>query len=683
MALARLKPKDLSALALIAFVAVVAFLPNALRLTYFRDDWYYMLDGLSAGPRVFHAMFEIDRPARGFVFAWLFSAFGAAALPYHLLSFLLRLSSGIAAYWLFGRLWPRRASAPLWGALLFVLYPGYLWWVAGIEYLPMMLSLFLEVLSIALTVAAVQSASARNRALFWCLSILSGWAYLALVEYAMGAEVFRFLCVFLVQGQKQGYPSSGRVRATVRRWLPALVIPVGFLVWWMLIFENTRSTTDVAAQLAVVLEDPLVQGLWWAVRLIQSAANLALFAWGVPLSQNVNELRLREIGVAFAAALLVVAGVAAHRWWMAWQVRLPGEGTPQERASGESFWIESLWVGGIGVLAATAPIILANRHIAFEAYSHYALPGSLPAAVLAVSLLQMIVRRGVAWSLLAGLMAIATLTHYAVATKALTEQSQTVRLWWQVAWRAPDLEPGTTLFVKYPSFGYGEDASVVWGPANLIYDAEPSSPIPVAYRISALAAQSYMLDEIASGANLGLVVYRTNAVPIDFGKVLVISQTQPGACARVIDSRWPLLATDDPPEIVLAAEYSSVEVIATAGPGHTAPEWFFGSEPNHGWCYFFEKAELALQRGDFDEAVRLAEEAAAKGLKPVEAVEWMPFARAYAYVGRLDKLQAIAARLGVDPANRRRACETLVTSQVPGYELPDRVAEAVSDLFCR
>lgn len=684
MALPRLREKDLSALALIAFVVVVAFLPSALRLTYFRDDWYYMLDGHSAGPRVFLEMFQADRPARGLVFASLFSAFGAYPLPYQILSFVFRLLSGVAAYWLFRMLWPRSKRAPLWGALLFVLYPGYLWWVAGIEYLPMMLSLLLQVISIALTVAAVQSASARSRVLYWSLSVLSGWAYLALVEYAIGLEVFRFMCVYLVLGQARTCSSAGaRLRATVRSWLPALVIPAGFLTWWLLVFDNARSATDLAAQLAVLQSDPILTALWWAVRLIRSALNVGVFAWAVPLSENLYDLRLRDLGSAFGAALIVAASVAAHRAWRLGQAR-PMDHPPSDGSPGdESLWIESLQVGGFGVLASVMPIVVGNRLVTFAAYSHYALPGSLPAVVIVVSLLQLMRSPRVGRILLAGLLVVAVLTHYAVATKALIEQAETVRFWWQVAWRAPDLETGTTLLVKYPSFDYGDDASTVWGPANLIYDGEPSSAIPVLYRLSALAHQSQVLEDIASGANLGPVAYRTNAVPIDFGKLLVLTQAQPGACVRAIDSRWPLLATDDPPEIVLAAPYSRAEVISTQGPGHAPPEWFFGPEPEHGWCYYFEKADLALQAGDLDEVVRLAAQAAEAGLKPVEAVEWMPFARAYAYLGMLEELQPIAARLGVDPANRRQACQTFFDSQLPGYELPAKMKTAVFDLFCQ
>src|SRR3970282_1420189 len=116
------RDRHLSALALIAFVAAVVYLPSALQLTYFRDDWYYMLDGTSAEAAVFSAMFSSDRPARGAVFGWLFTAFGADPLPYQLVSFVLRVGSALAAYWLFRQLWPRSRSAPLWGALVFPVY---------------------------------------------------------------------------------------------------------------------------------------------------------------------------------------------------------------------------------------------------------------------------------------------------------------------------------------------------------------------------------------------------------------------------------------------------------------------------------------------------------------------------------------------------------------------------------
>ncbi len=74
----RLLPKHpiLIAICLIFLIGGLTYLPNIGQVTYFRDDWYYMMDGASAGARVFHEMFSIDRPARGYLFEVLFNLFG-------------------------------------------------------------------------------------------------------------------------------------------------------------------------------------------------------------------------------------------------------------------------------------------------------------------------------------------------------------------------------------------------------------------------------------------------------------------------------------------------------------------------------------------------------------------------------------------------------------------------------
>ena len=60
-----LKKKPFLEIIFLIVISAVVFLPNIGRLTYFKDDWYYMYDGLIAGAKVFHPMFSIDRPARG------------------------------------------------------------------------------------------------------------------------------------------------------------------------------------------------------------------------------------------------------------------------------------------------------------------------------------------------------------------------------------------------------------------------------------------------------------------------------------------------------------------------------------------------------------------------------------------------------------------------------------------
>src|SRR5215211_1940057 len=184
-------------------MASVIYLPNLSQATIYRDDWYYVMDRLIGGPGVFQEMFSIDRPARGPLFEAYFQLFGIQPLPYHISSFLWRVAGGLAALWLFRQLWPRHRPASFMMALLFVLYPGYLRWMEGFENQPRILSSFLEALSIALTLQAISTTRTISKILMWTASILTGWAYIVLVDFSFGMEVFRLLCVFLLINRDQ------------------------------------------------------------------------------------------------------------------------------------------------------------------------------------------------------------------------------------------------------------------------------------------------------------------------------------------------------------------------------------------------------------------------------------------------------------------------------------------------
>ena len=45
-------------------ISGLVFLPYLSILGYLLDEWYFIYDGVVAGPNIFHSMFIIDRPAR-------------------------------------------------------------------------------------------------------------------------------------------------------------------------------------------------------------------------------------------------------------------------------------------------------------------------------------------------------------------------------------------------------------------------------------------------------------------------------------------------------------------------------------------------------------------------------------------------------------------------------------------
>jgi hypothetical protein len=657
-------------------IAALIYLPNVSRFTFHRDDWYYMYDGLVRGAGVFMAMFENLRPLRGPLYADLFALFGTNPLPYHLLLFVWRVLGGVGMGWLIRLLWPRQPRVPFWGAVLFVVYPGFLWWVAGFEYQPMVLSVAAQVFSFAFTLKSVTSPSPFARTVWVGAAILTSWLTLGLVEYAIGMEAFRYLCVYLVVNRDVAKPAWRGAWTALRLTAPSFLGPILFLVWRQFFFENIRKAADVGLQMGRLFDSPLTL-LTWVARLFQGAADVLALAWTVPFREQYfgGDVKEMLVGLAFtavAAALFV------------WFAARRGEQTE----GGERWKAEAMTIGLLGAVAGLAPIIVANRYISFDRFSHYTLPVSIAAILFVVGLSGFITEWRVRAFVMGALVLFAGLTHSAMSARAAQEAEVINQFWWQMSWRAPGIKAGTTLVVTYPGVVYAEGSDIVWGPANFIYYPQAQSQLPIVVPLPAARMEADLLTNIQTGEELKQVYIVVNYFHYRFDNVLVVTQPA-GSCVHVMDSRWLAIAPTEGGTLAEIAKYSKVENILASGEP-VLQEQVFGREPAREWCYYFLRADLARQNGDWELVSALGTEASQKGYAASDPLEWIPFLQAGVFLGDADALTNLADGLKGNVAYKAdrayykvQFCDALRALNAAGYPPPEETATLAGNLFCR
>ena len=670
-----LKKKSFPEILFLILISAVVYLPNIGKLTYFKDDWYYIYDGMIAGAEVFHEMFRIDRPARGYFFELYFFLFGPNPLPYHLSAFLWRGLSAIGALWIFNIIWPKERNFTFLAALLFAIYPGYFWWISAIEYQPMIASLALQVFSIAFTLKAIQSQSQIVKIAYLASAILTGWSYIALVDYAIGMEVFRFLCVYLLVNRNSRFGVWKRLLDTFKAWAWSLLIPLGFLFWRIFFFTNVRKATDIGGQLSVFLGNPVATIIDWLFQLYNSLLNLSVLAWINQFPAFVQGMRLRD--TAFG---LLLAGVVVLLVVFAERRIKPSAESKDWDGDHDQVKKEALALGGVGMIFGILPVIMANRYVNITGFSHYGFPASLAAVVFLIGFLDTLSLQHARTLTLYAVIAAASLAHYEISVNAVTEEVALQKFWWQVSWRAPALRAGTTLVINYPLPSMGDGGYGLMEAANVIYFPEPTGQIPVHYPVAGLTLNSETLPDILSGELFKQTQYRSHTVDFDYGNLLVISQPTLSSCVHVLDGNQPLISSYDPVNVQLAAPSSKIEnVIVDASPV-VPPEYIFGKEPEHNWCFYFQKADLASQSGNWNEVVSLGEEAIRLELSPEDRSEWLPFLKAYAITGNAERLMQIAKRILGEKFLRQQACDMLANIQEP---LTSEVIQVIAIDYCK
>jgi hypothetical protein len=156
-------------------------------------------------------------------------------------------------------------------------------------------------------------------------------------------------------------------------------------------------------------------------------------------------------------------------------------------------------------------------------------------------------------------------------------------------------------------------------------------------------------------------------------------------CLRVLDpargdtviySKLPAYLTD-------AIPLSDLSRIVT-NPEKAAKPAFLSVEPEHTWCYYFTKAELALQTNDLDKVIELETEAASKGYAAEDPNEWLTFIEAHALKGEINSAQELSNKvLEADPLMRRGVCT--VWKHLRAKEVTadtEKIYESMSTLKC-
>jgi len=657
-------------------ISALVYLPLTNKMGLYNDDWYLIYDAHTQGSQFFHEIYAIDRPMRAYVMQLAYDFFGDRVLYYHLSAYFFRILAAWALFWALEMIWTREEKSNFLIALLFLIYPGFLSQINPIDYQSQILSLCLAISSIAFTLKSIKSSGLYSKILWFGLSVITGVIYPALVDYFIGLEVLRLSLIVNLVLQEKHPQLKTTITKVFYQWIPFLIAPLTFLIWRVFFFTTERRATDLNTQLGQLFASPLT-GLRWLVNWTQDMMRVLFLAWSVPLNSLGFNLRLGDFlwGVAMAAlvSLLAIAGYYGFRI----------STTKDAMQEMDLIWRrQTLMTGILTAVFALLPVIIVNRHADFEGYSRYTLASAVGAAMFLTALITSLNSPRLRLAIVGFLVFVASFVHYANAVHAVQATEAIQKFWWQVAWRAPGIKPGTTLIASYSAIGIQEDY-FVWGPANLIYYPEKQNGVPIEIRLPAAVLTNDVIVQILSQKGEESPLRRGNLLTRNFENILVLSQADTNSCVRIIDGHMTELSVLDQERIMLVAPSSKLENVLVQGDSPIPQRIVFGDEPVHDWCYYYQKASLARQREVWETVAALGDEAQKLGLHPNDQIEWMPFLQAYVILNDLKEVKGLSTRINTEPFYQYQACQNLNVLTEDGYPLSTEMRSAIDKFFCK
>jgi hypothetical protein len=330
----------------------------------------------------------------------------------------------------------------------------------------------------------------------------------------------------------------------------------------------------------------------------------------------------------------------------------------------------ALLVSGVSFWVADLPLRL------FFPFDRFTIPMMFGASLLAAGAWSLLPRNAFKYLALSGLLGLCVGFHFLTANEYRQEWERQAQFARQLAWRAPALAANTAFITaEIGALAHNTDNSLT-ALVNWMY-ADPDSQtrtLKYGFFFAELRSTSGL-----SGLKTGDVIYEGFDFVTYEGTAdnVVLLLYQPPGCLRVIDREIYALHPQLPEELGELLEFSHPDLVLDASSTSSEHLPFFDLSPRESWCYYFEKADLARQMGDWDEVARLGDLGFALDDSPNSPTERTPFIEGYARLGRNERaIELTAEALEINPRMQRLLCALWTRMAGDGVD-----AQAVESAF--
>jgi hypothetical protein len=597
-------------------ITVIAYGLFLSRTGFYWDDWPFVWIAKFLGPADFFPAFANVRPFLSPIFFITTSLIPPEPIYWQIFMIVIRFASGLLAWSIFRQVWPGHQQAALAASFLFLLFPGYSQhWVAFTHINQEWIALLFYLLSFALTARALRNPDRfRTNTILALLFLVPG---VFPTEYFIGLEPLRFLFIWVIVSERIE-KFRDRALDSFKVWLPYLGIWLANAAWLAYIYtigSDTSYDVEVATEPVSVLQVIRAMG--------ESIWKAGFYSW-IQVIDLVSEM------VTAPSSLLTLLLAGASFVFLVWYLGRFRNSAGNSR----NFAIAALLIGVVGILLGRLPSFAAGLPLTLQSSNdRFMISMMIGGSLFVAGLVELLIKYDrVRTFAYAALIALGIGQQFFNANIFRRDWTNQQEFYWQLAWRIPDLEPGTLLLTGQLPVDYETDLSFT-APINWMYAPEytrSSVPYGLVYTEKRLGGS---LPSLEPGEQVK-VFLRTVHFDGSTSQAIVIHMPRNG-CLRVLASQWDDEVTYErlPDHLIRAIPLSNPELIHVDAA--TTPSLPFISEPEHDWCYFYTKAELARQKQDWEGVNRLLAEATSLGYQPSDPIEWLPFIEAQAMTGNL------------------------------------------------
>ncbi len=611
-------------------------------LSFYADDWIMLWTYQKLGAWGVDYYHITNRPFLAPLYQILLPLLGAEPWRWQLFAVLAPWITSLSGWWLVKSLWPTRIRFAVFASILIAVFPGYL--SHGVALTTGHRNIILAIFLLSLTFTVLSLRKPKRFWLFYLLALLTSIYNMLAMEYFLFMELMRPFVIWIVLSETE-FSTKQKLGKTIRHFLPFFLALCAILYWRTFLFPYQTFNhslrlfnifrEDWLSAIALLTKQTLIY--FWIAMVRAWTQIVTVMAerveWGSPSSYIYLILVLITAGVSFLVLRVY---------------RLPE--SPREKTK-RILGIQLLELSSVPWLIGGIPFILVGLAAGVGGYeTRYLLPFMLVSCLWVAFLILFIFKRYLTQTLvLSAVVGLSVGLQFISSNGLRVVDTRRRNFFWNLSYRIPQLKPGTILISNDMYVG---DGTTAWTYIiNWLYKPDLSSN-NFAYMI-ALGSQ---LDDFLNKDTNDIEIIGAHFT-LDWSKLIVFYDDGMN-CPQFFNPDFP---EEFPPvenRVYKWLEHSNLNSISQEDgyPTIDPATIHLGSEPARGWCYYYEKADLARQIYDWESIRDIGDKAVYQlRLQSNLDTELNPFILAYALGGRWEKAselmrKAVSLRIAKDNA---------------------------------